>query len=102
MEVKAALAGIPFCVVEIEQAACRGAAILAGLGIGVYKSLEDIQCSVEYREKPIEAAGGWGDAYRERFYTVFRCIYPAVRDLQQQIIALESRTEQNATLSSHD
>jgi xylulokinase len=93
MEVKAALAGIPFCVVEIQEAACRGAAILAGLGIGVYKSLEDIQCSVEYREKPIEAAVGWGDAYRERFDKVFRFIYPAVRDLQQQIIALESRSD---------
>jgi hypothetical protein len=62
MEVKAALASIPFCVVEIQEAACRGAAILAGLGIGLYKSPEDIQCSVEYREKPIRGScwlGRW-------------------------------------------
>jgi sugar (pentulose or hexulose) kinase len=102
MEVKAALAKYSLLRRRDPRSCVPRAAILAGLGIRLYKSPEDIQSSVEYRKKPIEAAVGWGDAYRERFDKVFRLIYPAVRDLQQQIIALESRTEQNATLSSHD
>jgi len=102
MEIKAALATAPFCVVEIEEAACRGAAILAGLGIGLYRSADDIRQLVNFKEKPVEFATGWADVYRKRFDSVFRSIYPAVRDLQQQIIALESRTGQNAALSSHD
>jgi xylulokinase len=91
MEIKAALANAPFCVVEIEEAACRGAAILAGLGIGLYRSPDDVLRElVNSKEKHVEFAAGWAEVYRKRFDSVFRSIYPAVRDLQQRIIALEN------------
>jgi xylulokinase len=85
MEIKAALANLPFSVVEIEEAACRGAAILAGSGVGIYKSIEEIHRQVEFRETPVHAPAGWVNIYHKGYETVYRHIYPSVRDLHQRI-----------------
>jgi xylulokinase len=85
MEIKAALANLPFSVVEIEEAACRGAAILAGLGVGVYGSVQEIHKHVEFREADVHAPAGWAQIYHEGYETVYRHIYPAVRGMHQRI-----------------
>jgi xylulokinase len=85
MEMKAALANLPFGVVEIEEASCRGAAILAGLGAGIYESINDIKRRVELRETAVQAPTGWPQIYHERYETVYRHIYSSVRDLHQRI-----------------
>jgi xylulokinase len=85
MKMKAALANLPFSVVEIEEASCRGAAILAGLGVGIYESIQEIHRHVEFRETVIEAPAGWTQMYHEGYETVYRHIYPSVRDLHQRI-----------------
>jgi xylulokinase len=91
MEIKAALADLPFGVVEIEEAACRGAAILAGLGIKIYESAAAVHRQVEFRERTIHAPGGWTQAYRERYETVYRHLYSDVRDLHQKIVRIETQ-----------
>ena len=85
MEMKAALANLPFGVVEIEEAACRGAAILAGLGVGVYESIQEVHRQVEFRETPVYPPAGWARIYHEGYETIYRHIYPSVRDLHQKI-----------------
>ncbi len=85
MEMKAALANLPFSVVEIEEAACRGAAILAGLGVGIYESIRDVHRHIEFRESAVHAPAGWAQIYQEGYETVYRHIYPSVRDLHQRI-----------------
>ena len=85
MKMKAALANLPFSVVEIEEAACRGAAILAGLGVGIYGSIEEIHRNVEFRGAAVDAPDGWAQIYREGYETVYRHIYSSVRDVHQRI-----------------
>jgi len=85
MEMKAALANLPFGVVEIEEASCRGAALLAGLGAGIYESIDDIKQRVELREAAVQVPVGWPQIYLERYETVYRHIYSSVRDLHQRI-----------------
>lgn len=86
MEMKAALlADAPFSVVGVAEAACRGAAILAGLGAGTYESIQDVERSVGFEESPIDAPPGWTRVYRQAYEQVYRHLYPSVRDLHQRI-----------------
>jgi xylulokinase len=89
MRVKAAVADVPFTVLEVEEAACRGACILAGLGIGVYQSIEDVARTVEFRETLVDPPTEWSAVYKQRYNLVYRQIYPTVRDLHQRILELE-------------
>jgi xylulokinase len=91
MEIKAALTKLPLSVVEIEEGSCRGAAILAGLGAGIYRSVEDIHRLVEFREAAIHSNAGWADIYQERYQKVYRKIYPTVCDLHHRIAQLENK-----------
>jgi xylulokinase len=89
MRIKAALTGLSFTVLEVEEAACRGACILAGLGIGVYQSIEDVARTVGFRERVIDPPSGWGEVYQQRYDEVYRHIYPRVRDLHRRILEIE-------------
>jgi xylulokinase len=89
MQIKSALANLPFSVLEVEEAACRGASVLAGLGIGRYKSIQDVARTIEFRETLVDPPPGWSETYRERYHLVYRHIYPRVRDLHQEIIKAE-------------
>jgi sugar (pentulose or hexulose) kinase len=89
MRVKAAVADVPFTVLEVEEAACRGVSILAGLGIGVYQSIEDVARTVEFRETLVDPPTEWSEIYKQRYDLVYRQIYPTVRDLHQRILELE-------------
>ena len=76
-------------VLEVEEAACRGASVLAGLGIGLYESIQDVARTIKFRETLVDPPPGWSEAYRERYHLVYRHIYPKVRDLHQEIIKAE-------------
>lgn len=89
MQIKSALANLPFSVLEVEEAACRGASILAGLGIGLYESTREVARTIEFRETLIDPPPGWSEIYRERYDLVYRHIYPNVRDLHQRILKIE-------------
>ena len=80
---------MPFTVSQVEEAACRGACILAGLGIGVYQSIEDVVRTVEFRETPVDPPPEWPEIYRQRYDVVYRQIYPSIRDLHQKILEIE-------------
>jgi len=85
MEIKAALTDLPLSVAEIEEASCRGAAILAGMGAEIYKSIQEVKQQLELREAAVAAPAGWPQIYHQRFETVYRHIYSSVRDLHQRI-----------------
>jgi xylulokinase len=89
MRIKAAVATVPFTVLEVEEAACRGASILAGLGVGVYQSTEDVAQTVEFRETLVDPPPEWSEIYKQRYDLVYRRIYPSVRDLHQKILEIE-------------
>jgi xylulokinase len=90
MQIKSALVNIPFTVLEVEEAACRGAAILAGLGADIYKSIHEVDKTVEFRETPVEPPPRWHEIYRERYNLVYRRIYPNIRDINERILEIEN------------
>jgi xylulokinase len=86
MQNKADVVGRPIEVPELDEAVPLGAAILAGIGVGLYGSEEDAFRQVSrpgriYRPDP-ELTG----RYAEWFKT-FEQIYPALKDLNRRLYA---------------
>jgi xylulokinase len=80
-QIQADVYGRPVKTVEAEEGAAYGAALLAGVGVGAWPSVDaacDSVVRVRAETEPSEAA-----ALMERQYQTFRRIYPALRPLHE-------------------
>ena len=84
MQNRADMAGKPIEAPEIEEATPLGAAILAGLGVGLYKNEEDAWRQV-YRPGRIYEPNLKNTAFYAERLAVFRKIYPALKDLNADL-----------------
>jgi xylulokinase len=85
---RADVAGLPVETSDIEEATLLGAAMLAGVGAGVYSDLvEAVRCvsagGTVHNPRPERTK-----AYTERF-SVYRKLYPALRPLHHALFQLE-------------
>ena len=72
---------------HITEAACLGAAILAGLGSGVYSSIEEgIKACVRIKRE-FYPQKKWAEMYNEKF-KLYQTIYPTLQDLNHRITEL--------------
>jgi len=81
MQLKADVSGRPVHVPRIEEAVALGAALLAGLGSGLFPSAEAAAASLRAdsaRYRPDSRATA---AYRRRYELVYRRLYPALREI---------------------
>ena len=78
MQNKADMAGLCFETPEVAEATPLGAAILAGIGVGIYRDEQDAFEQVRKPGKVYEPRADLTAAYAERF-EVFQQIYPALR-----------------------
>lgn len=91
MEVKAALLDpeVAIEVVDVDEASCLGAAMLAGLGSGVYADVDDATAAVAQTPRIVlrpeaEAASVYRRAYRD----VYQLLYPRLAPVSHAIAAL--------------
>jgi len=84
MQNKADMAGKPIETPEIEEATPLGAAILAGIGVGLYKDEQDAYDRVRRPGKVYEPNLALTAKYAERF-KVFERIYPALKEVNRQL-----------------
>lgn len=91
MRVKAALLGAPIAVAVHDEATTLGAALLAGVGAGVYPDAAAAAASVPvaYREVPVDEA--WRSAYLPRYRDVYLRLYDQLRDVHRAVAVLEGR-----------
>lgn len=88
MRIKASVYNQPLRVVSIDEATALGAAMLAGVGAGVYADIADAVQSVRYTTTVIEPEPGAAKFYEQGFHQVYRSLYPAVRELHHAIVGL--------------
>lgn len=69
---------------HVSEAACLGAALLAGLGAGLYSSLDDAAQNVVRVKRSYEPDAQRSALYRE-VYDVYRDLYPAVASLLHRL-----------------
>ena len=81
LQLKADICNIPLRVPQVTEAACLGAALLAGTAAGVYKNFPDAVSQTVHIQKQIEPSPGMVSAYNSRFET-YQKIYPTLKNLQ--------------------
>jgi len=85
MEIKAAMAERPYAIMNVDEAGCLGAAILAGLGAEVYSSVDDALSRMGLAKHEVSPDPRWEEAYAARFKKVYVKIYPALRQIHGTI-----------------
>ena len=87
MQNKADVVGRPIETPQLSEATTLGAAILAGIGAGVYRDEQEAFDKVYKPGKVYEPNPQLADEYAERF-KVFEQVYPSLKELNQQLRAL--------------
>jgi xylulokinase len=84
MQNKADVSGRPVVTLEIEEATALGAAMLAGVGIGSYKNLEEAVKRVKKPGRIFEPNAKLNTLYKE-FFEIYRDIYPSLQRINSRI-----------------
>jgi xylulokinase len=84
MQNKADVVGKPIEVPQVEEATPLGAAILAGIGVGIYKNEQDAYEKVGRPGRVFEPNGKLARTYAEGF-EVYRQVYPALKGIHAMV-----------------
>lgn len=79
MQLKATLLNKTISIVNINEETALGAAILGGVGAGVYANLPDAIASLRYTTTAVEPDAAQVEFYDAAFCQVYQGIYPALR-----------------------
>jgi xylulokinase len=83
-QVKADMVGKPFEIPHIEEATPLGAAILAGIGVGLYRDEQEAFQRVYRPGHVFEPNLRLTSQYQERFH-IFQRLYPALREIHADL-----------------
>ena len=72
----------PVEILEAEEGAAYGAALLAGVGAGIWKSVDDA-CAHTVRVSSVVSPNRESSQVMQRQYQLYRRIYPALRSLRE-------------------
>jgi len=84
MQNKADVVGKPIEVPEIEEAVVLGAAILAGVGVGIYRDVADAYAQVHRPGCVYEPDRGLNARYRD-WFAAYESLYPALKATHSQV-----------------
>jgi xylulokinase len=84
LQLKADISGIPVVVPHVTEAACWGAALLAGAGAGVYSSIKEasarsVKLAAQYDPDP-----GRSSQYAELF-GIYQDLYPTIKNILHRL-----------------
>jgi xylulokinase len=85
MRIKATVLNQAFTVVEMEEATALGAAILGGLGSGIYFDVRAALDSLQIARATVDPIDEQVALYETRYQQVYRQMYPALRPLNHAI-----------------
>jgi xylulokinase len=84
LQLKADICQVPLRVPQVTEAACLGAALLAGTAFGVYPDLATAVAQTVHLERQVEPQPDSVSAYDAR-YQLYRQVYPTLIELQRQL-----------------
>ena len=90
MRIKASVFDHAITVVGVEEATSLGAAILGGIGAGVFEDVPSALGELRYAETPVEPVPEEVPLYDAAFRRVYRRIYPALREVNHEIHGLNA------------
>ena len=90
MHIKATVLDRTVTVVGVDEATSLGAAILGGIGAGVYADLPSALKELRYDETHVEPVPDQVPLYNELFRQVYQRLYPSLRDVHNEIHRLHA------------
>lgn len=99
MQIKASVLNQPIKVVEVTEATTLGAAILGGLGSGVFSDVTAALAQLSYAQVVVEPDGADAAVYERYFRKVYQQLYLTLRSLHHTIYELQSGTDEPAAKS---
>jgi xylulokinase len=84
LQIRADILGRPVRTLRVREAACLGAAVLAGTAAGVYSSVDEGVARTVNTGDAFEPDRDRSEAYAAR-YAVYRDIYPALRSISKRL-----------------
>jgi xylulokinase len=84
LQLKADICRVPLRVPRVTEAACLGAALLAGVGAGAYADLDEAVAQTVHLRRRIEPNTSRAEAY-DKVYQVYQQLYPTLIPLQRQL-----------------
>lgn len=91
MQIRAAVMNHPIHVVSIDEATALGAAMLGGIGAGVYQSTDEAIANIRFTTTIVAPDLEMAAFYDRLFSDVYLQYYPAVRSLSHHIQALQPK-----------
>jgi xylulokinase len=92
MQIKASVMNLSHRIVEAEEATALGAALLGGLGAGVYRDVDEAVDAMRYSQRQVEPDELQVAIYETIYQQVYRRFYPSVAPLSQTISDLQATT----------
>ncbi|HEX5991399.1 MAG TPA: FGGY family carbohydrate kinase [Thermomicrobiales bacterium] len=89
MRVKASVSHLNHHIVSAEEATALGAALLGGLGAGVYRDADDAVAAMRYGQHEITPELSDVLVYEKIYTEVYRRLYPSIAPLSQAISDLQ-------------
>ncbi|MCC6728323.1 MAG: xylulokinase [Chthonomonadales bacterium] len=86
-QIQADITGFPHVTINVDEGPALGVALLAGVGAGVWPSVEAACAAVIRVEKATEPCTVNRAAY-DRFYAVYRALYPRLKDLFAEVAGI--------------
>jgi xylulokinase len=84
LQLKADILGVPVVTPAVTEAACLGAALLGGVGAGVYADAAQAVTQVLHLTRTYQPDPERAARY-ERLYALYRAVYPAVAPITHQL-----------------
>ena len=88
LQIRADVMGRPVTTLKVREAACLGAAILAGKAAGLYSSLDEGVAATVQLGQIYEPAADRLRSYEAR-YAVYRDLYPSLKGVNDRLSALQ-------------
>ncbi|HBN95497.1 MAG TPA: hypothetical protein DDZ66_04290 [Firmicutes bacterium] len=85
-EIIASATGLALEEINVDEGPALGAAILAGVGAGVYASVLEASDLIISVERVVEPNSAWRETYVE-LYEVYKGLYPALRESFDRLAA---------------
>jgi xylulokinase len=84
LQLKADICQIPLRIPQVTEAACLGAALLAGVGVGIYPDFDTAVAQTVHFERRIQPKADSVAAYNTR-YELYQQVYPTLIELQRRL-----------------
>ena len=88
---KSSILNLPVLLPSLSESAATGAALLAGLGVGIFKNPQEAVKSLNINIRRIDPDLQLNNWYQPIYQKIYRQLYPNLKELWKQMAALEKK-----------